>query len=81
MNTSFPINNNIFYLNNFTILLNQVVGWQSRSFLGDLMQYFTKNMALLVKHFFPLTTKGEGWGEACIFKFKKPFQSELYLEI
>ena len=41
----------------FSILLNYVVGWQSRSFLTGLLQYLAKNMALLVQIF---------WGEFSI---------------
>ena len=39
----------IFYFNDFTILLNYVVGWQCRSFLTDLLQSLAKNMAPLVQ--------------------------------
>ena len=49
----------MFYFNNFKILLNYVVRWQSRSFLTGLLQYLAKNMALLV-------SRGGGWGKALL---------------
>ena len=49
-----------FYFNDFTILLNYVVGWKSRPFLTSLfVAIFGKNMALLVQKFVcqnPFTT-------------------------
>ena len=36
----------IFYFHDFTILLNYVVGWQSRSLLAGFLQYLANNMAL-----------------------------------
>ena len=41
----------IFYFNDFTILLDYVVGWQSRNLFSRFVAMFAKNMALLVQHF------------------------------
>ena len=35
----FPIDNNTYFTLTIMILLNYVVGWQSRSFLAGLLQY------------------------------------------
>ena len=54
-------------MNDFTILLNYVVGWQIRRFLG-LLQYLAKNMAFVVQKF------GEN------FSCQNPFSAILRLK-
>ena len=63
-----PSLKNKFFINDFKILLNYVVGWQSHSFLTGLLQYLAKNMALLVPTY---------WGE---FFCQNPFSAILRLK-
>ena len=39
----------MFYSNDFTILLDYVVGWKIRSSLTGFLQYFAKNMAFSIQ--------------------------------
>ena len=36
-------------VNNFTVVLNYVVCWQSRNYLAGVLQYLERNMALFVQ--------------------------------
>ena len=68
----------IILFNDFTILLNYVVGWQSRSLLTGLLPYLAKNIALLIQNFSRRIFFGQNPFSA-ILRFKKRTEKQVLM--